>query len=384
MKWQIVPEHREEFLKKNIQPTRRVRHFPSSGPNSPANAFGAVAQTERLMGVMGQSGTPVHNRKLSRSVTPPLASFPVATESYTPDRGPRGPFVQTSNLPDANEANTLESANSEGLTPTFNRGAGHLRPPQASANPGPEGMRAGAFNSPPTLTSTSYDGPHGMHLFTPLVPRQKPLAAVQSTCKAPSFYAKELFSSPAPFWKYVDIGSTPARLPDLSPYKPIRDDDVDNDPDKNKDSTDEDEASNGEETDLEEKPSGEVPQPSSPPVLDAGGVSSGAEADASPTRTVSRPTSRSVSSSHTTMQHVLKLSPAALGVVAVTADATSTTPSRQPPTMIAQEKSTTPSGYPQLPAMLGITANGAGALGPKGYGRQETSDDEDGEIDLSR
>jgi hypothetical protein len=193
-----------------------------------------------------------------------------------------------------------------------------------------------------------------------------------------------LFSSPAPFWKYVDIGSTPARLPDLSPYKPIRDDDVDNDPDKNKDSTDEDEASNGEETDLEEKPSGEVPQPSSPPVLDAGGVSSGAEADASPTRTVSRPTSRSVSSSHTTMQHVLKLSPAALGVVAVTADATSMTPSRQPPTMIAQEKSTTPSGYPQLPAMLGITANGAGALGPKGYGRQETSDDEDGEIDLSR
>src|SRR5262249_42328721 len=150
-----------------------------------------AAQTERLQGVLDaierrhsntEHGTP-------RSVTPPPTKFPMATESYTPDRGPR-PHLTTNNLPAANGG--ITSASSMDFTPgrpsLLGSGGTH------SGN----GLTEAAIQSPPTLSSTIYDSHSSANLFTPLVTRQKPLLAAQpSTAKLPSHYVKELFSSPA-------------------------------------------------------------------------------------------------------------------------------------------------------------------------------------------
>jgi hypothetical protein len=96
----------------------------------------------------------------------------------------------------------------------------------------------------------------------------------------PSHYMN--FSSPAPFWKFVDFPSTPAKAPvDLSPIK------IKHDADK----------------DVEEEPA----QPSSPPLIgdDEPSVEPEEKVDEdedmgpeSPSRTVSRPVSRQVGSQH--------------------------------------------------------------------------------------
>jgi hypothetical protein len=364
MKWQIVPEMREDFLKKNYQPTRRGRQLISSGPSSPANNMGAAAQTEGLLGVIGPPDA--MKRKRSRSATPPLSSFPTATESFTPDRGPMPSFLRTGNLPQPAEANALDSANTDGMTPTHDRGGSASRHAEGFSGGQllTEGLRGNAFNSPPTLTSTAYDGQS--HLFTPLVTRQKiPANVQQSTCKVPSFYAKELFSSPAPFWKYLDIGGTPARLPDLSPSKPVREEDVDRDGEGS--------GKEGSGTDVEgdDKPQHNQPQPSSPPALDAGGPSSPNDVEFSPTRTVSRPVSRNLASAPFG------------GPESTKPDPNATTPSKQPTGSSIKLETTSQLGYRDIPAMRGISA--AGPLGAKvnPYGGPSVDDDDDERIDLT-
>lgn len=287
MKWQIVPSAREEYLKKNMQPSKRPRGVGSSVPTSPAVNAGAAAQTERLMQAIGQQSSVIKNKRI-RSVTPPLASYPRATESYTPDRGPQASFLTSGPLPAVPPANT-PPIDSNAVTPSFSRTGGSGSGFEQNGPPEFKQMLRGTFNSPPTLTNTTYDRAPGAHLFTPLPPRSSLLAAVQSTAKAPSFYAKDLFSSPAPFWKFADIGSTPARVPELSPLKTSAND-ID-DPDGPKSgSTDEDEEDQvvtptAENDALVVKDEQSDPQPSSPPGM--------ADYDhASPTRTVSRPISR--------------------------------------------------------------------------------------------
>lgn len=296
MKWRIVEDQKDDFVKKTMQSLRpgalkgssSTGRMGSSGPNSPAGTVvSAAAQTERLLGALsgGENSQP---KRSSRSVTPPLVAYPTAMESFTPDRGPsavsHGRIPMTTGLPM--------------VTPG--------RPPvlsQTSIGPPPRmGLNDGAMHSPPTL----YDSSHGNNLFTPLVARSKALMPHPSTVKLPSFYAKELFSSPAPFWKYVDMGSTPARPPigfDLSPEKSDAEEDGDEADDDEVDSAIERQDSAAQagaevdqptETDVKiTTASRQIPiaNPSSPP-------SSGNEGeeplDASPTRTLSRPASRRV------------------------------------------------------------------------------------------
>jgi hypothetical protein len=416
MKWQIVPEYRDEFLKKNIQPPRRIRHVGSSGPNSPANlsgllshSSGPVAQTERLMGVIGQTSmNQSRGTKRSRSTTPPLP-YAQGELSYTPDRAQHPSFL-TGPLPVAQSRETPPSK-SEQLTPVYSRGESRFQSitqplqTQLSGHAPPDGLRVVSFNSPPTLTSSQYDlgGPTGNNLFTPLVARSKASAAFQSTCKAPSHYVKDLFSSPAPFWRYVDIGSTPARLPDMSPSKPVGDDD-DASPIKVGDEAD----------DLDEKPAVLLIEqhPSSPPVFppadddddddDEGVDDDGVDEDvASPTRTVSRPVSRSIGSA------LVGQDSTAITTMTITTMADSeraTTPSKSAgPSLVAQKMGSgelgggAASAYAPLPAMLGLGAGGAlngGALGGgvaarnnRGlpYARMELEDDDDdGGVDLTK
>ncbi|KAF2101844.1 hypothetical protein NA57DRAFT_73284 [Rhizodiscina lignyota] len=236
MKWQIVADQREEFLKKNItNPRKAFTRVGSSGPNSPAAGApsSSMRAAERLQGVLSHaarasaaSNARAQDEEMKtspRSDTPPLTSYPTATESYTPERGPRHAGLQNDGA--SGFANDAPSAQ----TPVFSRASAQLpggRSGYTSAvntNARTAALAEAAANSPPMLgplhpgtTSAPHalgghyaDYPNsGLALQTPLS-RHKPHLAPPSTAHLPSQHM--LFSSPAPFWKYADLGSTPAR-----------------------------------------------------------------------------------------------------------------------------------------------------------------------------
>lgn len=302
MKWQIVPSHRDEYMKKNFHDVlRRPVHRPQyEGPELSSDP---VAQTQRLVSAInGESSRGVKRR--TGSPTPPRNGYPVPTESYTPDRGPR---LQTGHFGTANGV-PLSGASEAMTTPTFDR-----TNPLASQQTFSAGSHQSlAADSPPTLvTGLQHDTVNGM-MHTPL-PARSALKPFPSTIKPPSFYAKELFSSPAPFWKFANVAnSTPYRMPDLSPDKimrpPIPDDDLKTDEVEEEDdeeeaprqldkgkgkSTTPEELEPLEETEegVTEAESNVVP-PSSPPRTTKYADDETEAPDESPTRTVSRPVSR--------------------------------------------------------------------------------------------
>ncbi|QDS73738.1 hypothetical protein FKW77_004736 [Venturia effusa] len=304
MKWQIVPDHRAEYMKKNFHDNRRaVRRIGSSSPRSPAPNAGPSTQTERLLGAMQTGPSISAERPSPRSITPPLTRFsqqpfPAQTESFTPNRGPRPGNLQTSNIPNGNGVGP-ESADSESFTPTFDRG---LEPPQSAlAHRGPtsaglDGTNETAVDSPTTFRNGTgaYDGAASSLLFTPMPQRMAPKQTMLSTIKAPSHYARELFSSPAPFWKYVDLGSTPPRPQpnfDSSPEKRVGgegDDEDDDDEEEDSATATAGEKKEDDEQDEEGMSEPAGVQPSSPPPAHIGGEGP----DESPSRTISRPASR--------------------------------------------------------------------------------------------
>jgi pSer/pThr/pTyr-binding forkhead associated (FHA) protein len=315
MKWKIADDEREEFMKKLQMATRPgsktgpIWRPNQSGPSSPAIRDAQVMQaTERLVGITGQPGAFGKQEPGPRvksppgSATPPLASYPMANESYTPDRGPRSqnPFQGFKHSPTQGHAFQTPAKR---LFQDSNAGPGFAVPktealdnPSSPPNADPvranmSGLRGAAANSPPTLYSDAATNSNGAHdtsrlnnagLITPLVTRHAPRLAPPSTAQVPSQYMN--FSSPAPFWKYVDLPSTPAKQQlDLSPIKMKRDDDA-------------------------EKEEEDTAQPSSPPLLPGDSAEpeddDGEENDNtkdedeedmgpdSPSRTVSRPVSR--------------------------------------------------------------------------------------------
>ncbi|KAF2275117.1 uncharacterized protein EI97DRAFT_476259 [Westerdykella ornata] len=326
MKWKIVDSERDEFVKKQLLNPRKgggpVR-IDSSGPSSPALNQPPSQATERLIGAIGHGdifkkhdAAPIQVKSPPRSATPPLNTYPTANESYTPDRGPRAhasltAFKQSPAQPGHSSLVTpakrlFQEMQAGGASALHQRseanggGAVDIQPssPNADAKPSVPGLRENSTNSPPTLYSdpaANAANGAGRGLFTPLVSRQAPRLAPPSTAHLPSQYMN--LSSPAPFWKYIDLPSTPARQPlDLSPIKRNRDD-VEREAD-------------------DENDHGPV-QPSSPPIVgehsqDPEGKDDedAADADAevnekeedlapdSPTRPVSRPASRPASRAH--------------------------------------------------------------------------------------
>jgi len=311
MKWKIAETEREDFFKKQMLNPRKGggvaigARLDGSGPSSPAlgSLRDATSQaTERLVGVL-ESGYYSQSRVKSppRSTTPPLSSVPMANESYTPDRGPRpyAGFKQSPKMHDHHNfvtpAKRLVYGNDGARDATYVKNDDPSRHLESSPVVDPvkgnvSGMKGEAANSPPTLYSDNNPHMYGNQdagranqaLVTPLVTRYAPRLAPPSTAQMPSQYMN--FSSPAPFWKFIDLPSTPARAPlDLSPIKlqrPDEKDDVDNE---------------------------DTAQPSSPPMLNEEEEvdpedEEGAEDDKpdddeevapeSPSRTVSRPASR--------------------------------------------------------------------------------------------
>ncbi|KAF2139509.1 uncharacterized protein K452DRAFT_327981 [Aplosporella prunicola CBS 121167] len=288
MKWRLVPDERDAFLKKGIH-TRKTR-MASSGPNSPAinqNSPAIAQAAERLQGaVTNELTTPQPNKfrvkESPRSVTPPLTSYPTANESYTPDRGPQPPRnkPQLSNQiftpvndrkHDASQfANVREATFGrpiENSTLASNIAAAESKDHETAPTPAPPRSSVDIEYSPPTTNgykSTALNDmpePTALGLVTPLIAKNRPHLAPPSTAKMPSQFC--YLSSPAPFWKYADLGSTPARgYNDFSPIKepkplhllPVDDDD---DEDEDEEKEDHEEEDNG----------AEAVQPSSPPVV---------------------------------------------------------------------------------------------------------------------
>lgn len=88
-----------------------------------------------------------------------------------------------------------------------------------SANPSGAGAHSRNTPGSPTLTS-SYLQDDGASFVTPAPHRVHPKLAPPSTAQRPSQHMPT--SSPAPFWKYADIGSTPLKpAQDLSPSKAL-------------------------------------------------------------------------------------------------------------------------------------------------------------------
>jgi hypothetical protein len=313
MKWKIADSEREEFIKKQMLNPRKGggmsagHRVDGSGPSSPAlgnHRDPASQATERLIGALEHDYRKQSRVKSPDSATPPMSSVPMATESYTPDRGPRPylGFKQSPNVRDQHHfvtpAKRLMYGNEGGREPTYVKnddpGRGLESSPSVDpVKPNVSGLKGDAANSPPTLysdISTSHmNGNHDASrmnhaLVTPLVTRHAPRLAPPSTAHLPSQYLN--FSSPAGFWKFVDLPSTPAKgVLEISPLKLPR-------PDEKEDEEMEDPA-----------------QPSSPPLLNHEGASAEPEDDdveeneaeekddeeagpESPSRTVSRPVSR--------------------------------------------------------------------------------------------
>ncbi|KAJ5467722.1 Winged helix-turn-helix transcription repressor DNA-binding [Penicillium sp. IBT 31633x] len=215
MKWQIAVEYREEYRKKQM----RKGGTQSSAPSSPAtkeppsSARGSrVTKLDTSFSATATKSPPVSS--------PGFSSFPVApVEAYTPERGSRLGRGLGSDHPlrhmnprDYEEPSPLPSR-SHHHNSSMSTQAQHSSNKLARAY----GMSDNVTGSPPVLSS-SYYNEEPSSMITPAPQRQQPRLPPPSTAQIPSKFMP--MSSPAQFWKFADIGSTPARPPpDMSPLK---------------------------------------------------------------------------------------------------------------------------------------------------------------------
>ncbi|KAJ5105838.1 hypothetical protein NUU61_003185 [Penicillium alfredii] len=218
MKWQIAPEYREEYRKKQTR-----KGTQSSAPSSPAtkeppsSSRGThVASLDTSFSAAAKKSPPVSS--------PGFSSFPVApVEAYTPERGSRAGRGVGSDHP-LRHMNPQDYEEPSPLPARSRNNAGGPSRAQTSTNnlSRAYGLSDNMAGSPPVLSSSYYDeGPSSM--ITPAPQRQQPRLPPPSTAQIPSKFMP--MSSPAQFWKFADIGSTPARpVPDISPIKGEPDD----------------------------------------------------------------------------------------------------------------------------------------------------------------
>ncbi|KAF3491733.1 forkhead box protein C2 [Arthroderma uncinatum] len=204
MKWQIVPEHREEYWKKQAKKSGQ-----SSTPASPIGKERANYQpingtlstnVEKNIETSSLAGKPSPQ---TQTASPGYHSFSVApVEAYTPDRGSRSGL----------------GINGSGAHPDYEEQSPLPNGPRNNVPTRAYGLSDNAVASPPVLSSSYYDDA-ASSMITPAPLRQQPRLAPPSTAQIPSKYMQ--LSSPAQFWKLADMGNTPARpMPDMSPLKP--------------------------------------------------------------------------------------------------------------------------------------------------------------------
>ncbi|ROT40147.1 forkhead box protein K2 [Sodiomyces alkalinus F11] len=196
MKWQIVPEAREEMTRTAYR-GGRGGHRGSSAPTSPSHLNYI---THGPSDVMSRESSSARKKKMPAAISPsPKSGFRAI--QMTPDRATR-------HLPSMAAVLTAD-------------GSPLPRSRKAAAGPTPSSC-SNLQDQSPTLTS-SYLPDEGASFVTPAPHRVHPRLAPPSTAQRPSQHMPT--SSPAPFWKYADIGITPlkpvAHL-DLSPSRLAR------------------------------------------------------------------------------------------------------------------------------------------------------------------
>ena len=217
MKWQIVPEYRNEYLRKQERIASQ-----SSAPSSPANKEPSSTRDNGFGPVFSSSGMHRRRSPMQRHRSPPPPPPPLPSSSpgfrsfampYTPNHGSRS-FIGSSQRVELDETPLLSRSSKNNPDHDGSKGGSN-----GGSSPKPSRPLFGlAANSPPALTSSYYDdGPSSM--LTPAPQRQQPRLPPPSTAQAPSRFMP--MSSPAQFWKFADIaGATPARpVQETSPLK---------------------------------------------------------------------------------------------------------------------------------------------------------------------
>jgi hypothetical protein len=210
MKWKIADSEKDEFVKKQLLNPRKGGGIAigmrndGSGPSSPALGNPSQA-TERLVGAMERDPRQHPSARVKsppRSATPPMSTVPMATESFTPDRGSRpfGGIKQSPNLRDQDRFVTPAKRlyeDHEGQGPTYVKNDDVKQNLESSPGVDPvkrsvPGMKNDAVNSPPTLYSDTgtingnYDANRMNNaLVTPFAPRHAIKLAPPSTAQLP-------------------------------------------------------------------------------------------------------------------------------------------------------------------------------------------------------
>lgn len=209
MKWYILPEYKDEMIRTAYR-GGRGGHRGSSNPSSPSQ-LNYVNQGPRDMAARDLGSA--RKRRVSPSGSPQPRS--TLRDMQTPDRSSRRL------LPDEAPASSDGSP-----LPRYRRGAAA----RAAANNSTAGEGSALATVPestprsPILTSTFLQDETVSSFVTPAPHRVELKLNPPSTLQRPSQHMPT--SSPAPFWKYADIGSTPLKSGggggfDFSPSKTL-------------------------------------------------------------------------------------------------------------------------------------------------------------------
>ncbi|EWC44029.1 hypothetical protein DRE_01381 [Drechslerella stenobrocha 248] len=200
MKWQIAPDHLEEYTKK-VQKNTLGKPNKVSSPNvsSPINmpAKGTMPTNSTFRPGSSTVQKPSSASKPFRSVTPPPSHMGLGPtlvtpkEAFTPDRGSRvSAKSKTNENPD--ETLVVDSMQDAPMSPSDTRAN------QTASSPYSDGVD------------------HAPAAITPAPQKRNPHLAPPSISQLPSSYLPT--SSPAPFWKYLNF-LTPGRADHSSPIK---------------------------------------------------------------------------------------------------------------------------------------------------------------------
>lgn len=179
-KWQLVPDTKEELVR-NAWRIGRGGHRGSSAPSSP-NQLNYITQGPRDMAARGSPSGRKRPSSLLAS-PPPRSSLPMSQS--TPD-GRLKQFTRANAILPDDGSPLPRSKKTEMDDPSFSNYNPHS----------------------PTLTSSFFQDDGGSFV-TPAPPRVHPKLAPPSTAQRPSQHMPT--SSPAPFWRFIDIASTPLR-----------------------------------------------------------------------------------------------------------------------------------------------------------------------------
>ncbi|TLD32880.1 hypothetical protein PspLS_00346 [Pyricularia sp. CBS 133598] len=215
MKWTLVSEAREEMIK-NAFKGGRGGHRGSSNPSSPSQ-LNYVNQGPREMAA--RDGAPsARKRRVSPSGSPQPRS--ALRDLQTPIRGSSRRLLpdEPGMGGDGSPLPRIRALGTPKLLPPH-MPARALSIPKSQADVSDVATDDDHVPRSPTLTSSYGQDESGLSFVTPAPHRVNLRLAPPSTAQRPSQHMPT--SSPAPFWRYADIGSTPMR-PGALDFSPSR------------------------------------------------------------------------------------------------------------------------------------------------------------------